>query len=222
VGGALAYPLLIYGVFWLVALWSAGVAYWLSVGCAGFFLLILVFHVFVAWKGKPHQRHEARSIIYWVAIATLGALLYALSAPQSHLGRGFRGANGAGLGEWLLFYLDNAASVLLLDIPEIVFDLHISAIRYQSGASRAVTVLIRLLIVIGMVELLLEIVRSRFQKRQFYATVKECYWHCAALPEVAGMLLWCEGKAAALPDRREAPVPDFLASLKDDAKREAS
>jgi hypothetical protein len=110
-GGAIFYPLLVCGALWLLGLLSLGLAYWAGVVGTGFILLVFAFHIYLSFKGKPHERREARSIVYWTAIATLGGLLYILSAPQSHFAQGFHGTEGAGVWLWALFFIDNAASL---------------------------------------------------------------------------------------------------------------
>jgi hypothetical protein len=144
-GTAPLMPVVLCLILWLIALWSVSVAFWLAVGLGGVFVFDMIQNLRVLWKGATADKLRARSKLTSDAPALLGCLLYLLSSPMSSLSRGFEGAATASVGQWLLFYLDNLFSVILLDVFD-VYGAHISGIRVHSWDSRALTLLVRFLI----------------------------------------------------------------------------
>lgn len=97
-----------------------------------------------------------------------------------------------------------------------------STIRHgQDWLSQSLTVLVRLLITVGLVELILEYYRTRFFKQHFYSTVQECYYHLSAFPDPSQLQLRCEGRVTALPEAREFPVTQFVDAFKQLAEKPA-
>lgn len=220
IGIAVAGPLVVYVTFWLIGLISKGFAFWLCVAAVALFLLTLVVNAHKAWRHRdPNRRKHAQSLLHYVAVVLLGSLLYLLAARESWLSAGFANSQAAGLGQWLLYFLDNTMSVFLLDVPE-VFELRTSQIIHSDWVSRTITVIIRVLITLGLINLFVAYFQSRYQKQQIYGTVQDCYWHCEALPDADDMIVLCNGTITVVPDQREIQVKKFMAALKADADKE--
>lgn len=205
-------PLAIYGLFWLLSFLSAPVSFWLCVVVCGIFLLVPFVCTILLFVGQPREKKEARAIIYYSTIVLLSGLLYLLAAPDSPLAASFTNGPGAGLGQWLLFFGDNIASVVLLDIPE-VFELRVSDIKYNDWLSRVVTVAIRILITFGLIELLWELVRIHYRKHHIYGTVQEAYWHCIGHPDPVTLTISRDGTLSPL-EPVSCGVLDFLKAYK--------
>lgn len=215
-GGAVLFPILIFGALWLIGLASQAVAYWLGMAACGLFVLVLIYHLIVGFTGRSHEKIEARAIVYWTAVATLGSLLFVLYSPVSDFKTQFAHGDNAGLKQWLLFFLDNTCSVILLDIPE-VYDWQISNIVATGFWGRFVTVAIRVLISLGLIELALAMYRTYFVKPEpFYSNVKDCYYRCDALPDADGVVLQRQGVVRPVEDE-EVAVNVFVEAFKSHA-----
>lgn len=221
--GALFVPMIVFaGLTLLEQLLSRKFAFWVGLAGIGLMLFAMSANLYRSSTGNPHQRHKARLENQVLAIVSLGGLFYLLSLPNSDLAQGFGGLGSTRPGmAWamFLFFIDNFFSVAFFDIPELIFDLHLSLVSYDNPWSRGIVVLIRLLIGFGIINLFVELFRHRHQGDQMIATVKECYSHCAALILVDDMQLRREGKLVLLPNAREIAVAEFLELLKDVSSR---
>src|SRR5262249_54563423 len=157
-------------VLWLISLSSPAVAWWVGLSATILFLVVLVVHLILMWLGDREKRIEARTIVFSTAVLTMGVLFYMLVAPASNWSAGFSKPDDAGVWQWVLFFLDNTFSIVLLDLPE-VFDIHISSIKPDYWAARLLTALVRFLIAIGVIELVVRLYRSRYQREEFFCTV---------------------------------------------------
>jgi hypothetical protein len=224
VGAALVFPALIYGFFWLVSFLSTTVAFWFAFAVTCLFLVVYIYHVGVLWSGKKTQQIEARGTGPWIAIATIGALSYAMSAHGSFIAPSFTfdgGEKGSGMDatpwQWCLFWVDNTMSVVLLDIPE-VFELHISTLTYSGFWSRLTTVIMRVLIVAGFIEAFFMCYRSTFMEEQFHGTMQECYWKCEGLPSADEVEVILDGKVELLGRSERIIAQEIIRVFKPTAK----
>lgn len=192
-----ALPVLLCLILWLIALLSDSVAFWLAIGLGAICVIDVIQNLRVLFTGASANKLKAHSKLTADASLLLGCLLYLLSSPMSNLAHGFDGAATASVGQWLLYYLDNLASVILLDIFD-VYGIHLSAIRVQSWDSRALTLLVRLLIIFGVLSMIVAKLRAIQHKRTLYGTVQECYWNCVDVPAVKVFRLARIGQLSAL------------------------
>lgn len=219
VGAALLVPAILCLIFWLISFASDAVAYWIAYAFTVLFLIGLVSEIVKSWTGKKKEQIKARGEMLYFAIASIGGLFYMLNSSESHFSDGFINGVNASVGQWILFFLDNTLSVILLDIPEL-FDIHTSDIRHQDTASRIVTVILRLLITIGLIRLIIELYISKYSNTVVHYTVSELYWHCKSLPDSDDMVLQKSGQVMPITNMGSFVVNDFLNHFKEIAEAE--
>ena len=140
---------------------------------------------------------------------------------MSSLSRGFEGAETASVGQWLLFYLDNLSSVILLDVFD-VYGAHMSGIRVHSWDSRALTLLVRFLIIFGVVAMIVMKLQAIQHKRTLYGTVQECYWNCVDVPATKAFRLARIGQFCVLDPIVVHPVRALIRAFKQPLLNELS
>jgi hypothetical protein len=147
------------------------------------------------------------------AITSLGGVFYLLSAPESLFAQGFLGVENTELSDWLVFFFDNLIAVMFFGTPELVFGYRFSAISWHSQSSRAVVVLIRVLMVIGVIEMLMSLLRGRQKNQstqQFFSSVPDCVWHYTDNFDRRREPLECLGKVALFPEPIDLSVEEFV------------
>lgn len=185
---ALAMPLLPYAVlhfihwFWpALAVWVA----WGGIGIAIFATSVLLY----ARLTEPREKSIKNSTgLYSLATLTLGAILYLVVFGSPVYLAGFQGPDTPTFWTWSLFFFDNLLGVLLLDVPDI-YNWSVSGIQPISHLACLTTVAIRILITIGLVDMLLSIYRLELSEETFFCSVRECGHYCDALLDAEDLLL---------------------------------
>ena len=214
---AAIFPLLICGALWLIALVVPNnIAFGVGVVAAVIGLLNVLFLIYQAWLSDDGR--SSKSGLSSLAIGTLGSFIFLVTVPASPLGAAFVNGATASFWDWLLFFLDNLASVVLLDIPE-VFDLRLSVVTYESQLSRAMTLTTRIVMTIGLVEFVRDVWRSR-QSQQLVGTVRECYFYCADFQNPEDIKVRCEAKLTPLVSYQRLDVMDFIAAFEKEGDAE--
>jgi hypothetical protein len=220
IGIVLVFPLLVYLVFWLISLGSRTTALWLSFGVTVLLLLVYVYNLWVRWAGKREEQLEANWNGPCVALAALGTLGYWVSCPTCFASGSFHGSEHAGTWEWFLFFFDNTVSTVLFDIPGTL-GLRFSTIAPDGALSQCLTVLARVLIVAGIIEIVVICYRTAFQEERFYGTVRECYHKCQALPNADEIEVVREGKVELHDPPHRLPAEKITEALKERASASA-
>jgi hypothetical protein len=215
-GVLVLFPMLIYGIFCLISLLSPPAAVWLSFLATIFLFFCYGYAVWVRWAGKREDQLEASWNGPCCALAALGTLAYWVSCPTCFACGSFHGSEQAGVWEWFLFFFDNAVSTILFDIPGTM-GLRCSTIAPNGLVSQGVTVLAKLLIVAGVVELAVICYRTAFQEERFYGTVRECYHKCQALPNGEEIEVVREGKVEMHDPPGKFPAEKITEALKERA-----
>ena len=155
-----------YFVCWLIGLLSTNIAFWVVIFIVSVGTITAVGAVLTPMMGATNDyesqqnRAEAKQ---FGSLFALGGLFYLLNTPETSFAEGFRSPQGFGLWPWTVFFFENLGTVMLFDIPELVFGYHFYSITWDSQSSRAVVVLIRVLMVIGIIQMLMPLLRRRYQ-----------------------------------------------------------
>lgn len=204
---------LIYAAFRWLEVKSLSLGFWAACTGTGLSLLLTVYGVFVSLFTLPHHQAKGRILSVGAAITSLGGVFYLLSAPESLFAQGFLGVENTELSVWLVFFFDNLVAVMFFDTPELVFGYRFSAISWHSQSSRAVVVLIRVLMVIGVIEMLMSLLRGRQKNQptqQFFSSVQDCVWHYTDNFDRRREPLECLGKVAPFPEPIDLSVEEFI------------
>lgn len=199
-GGIVIFPFMAFGFFWLISFLSESFAFWFAVVMAFLMTMAMINALINSWTGKGKKKFQAKAEVYIPAIMVIGIIFYLIDAPNSDLPKGF--SLGEATAEavtwtgWIVYFLDNLLSVVLLDIPE-VFGIHVSDVRPETFLAKTLTVTIRLLMTLGIIELFFAIYRNYFSRQEFYCTTSECLDRCKDMPGVEGTFLVREGHVEA-------------------------
>lgn len=214
IGALLVFPALIWGAMYLVSWASTVVAFWIAVGLLAIVLVAWIVLFAGTWLG-PRDALSRDDAEHWLPVFALGLIVYIVTGPGSLVSAGFDGPVDQIL-PWVTYFADQVISVVLLDIPE-VYDLRISAITYESGWARLVTVLFRLLVTAGLVEFVLNFYRTRYMEHRTFATVQDFYKVCSSLPDEEGMLYTMSGRVTGVEPVRGG-VEAFLKAFEVEAE----
>ena len=67
----------------------------------------------------------------------------------------------------------------------------------------------------GAIELFWLMLSSHFRRRQFYATIRDCYLRCVGIPYTAGIQLQMDGKVCDLPKMKVFEADEFIREFQD-------
>lgn len=112
-----------------------------------------------------------RTILRLNFLALLGLLAFLFGTAEVRAG--FTGPVESG-GNWLLFFLDHAVRVVTLDVSELL-GFSWSGIEPAAWWARALTLLLKLTLCFGLVDLLLESYAAWRGEQQFVGTEAECW-----------------------------------------------
>jgi hypothetical protein len=221
VGGTIIFPVLVFAVPWLVHfVWHSG-AFWLGFLITAVMILVLLVQLNTLWSGSSEERIEARSILYWVAIIGAFGLVYSSATHGSFLRDGFRGRTQS-TWQWVLYFGDNILRVVLLDVPEI-WEFQLSSISPEDWYARLVTVMLRIFIAAGFVELALSARRVELGEQEVFATVKEAFYMVDGLPTGAeDYELRQVGTISPLAEPVVIDAQAFMAAFKADKETDAA
>lgn len=210
---ALLVPFFCYAIFWALSLLSGTVAIWLSYVVMIPAILFWGFCLIGAVIDEDEfGRMIGRRFAYYVSLGLSGLLFFILASPASHFQSSFQAGNQASFGHWLLFYVDNFASAVLFDVPDVL-DVHISPIRVDTWFSRILTLLLRVVFLLTFVEILFGLLRSKQAKQRFYGTHGEFYWNCDRIPHHGGLSYRKTASFDPLPPEEAIPVGPFITAF---------
>lgn len=150
---------------WAAALLAAGFGLWVLV-CVGM-------QVFRSGRSQDNLR----ALIYWLSLIVVGCLLFLALDSNGPIASGFSSPQGAPEA----FYLDNLMRVILLDVPE-VWKWSLSGIEPQTWYAKLTVLGLRIFLALGLVELILQVIVSKFRGITFEGTVQDAYHRLDALP----------------------------------------
>ncbi len=172
--------------------------------------------VTLGWLLASSRRHYFRKRtfgaprdVYWMGacLLSIGAVVYCMVFSRG----GFEGPV-RDFPQWMAFILDNYLHVVLFDMPD-VFDLRVSAIRPVSVYARTMTLLLRFLMAVSVLEFLLEGWRNCFADERFLGATRECCDWCrhAMMPEALFIRRMYRLKKTGDP---ECSMTDFVNAVK--------
>jgi len=147
--------------------------------------------------------------VYSIATMSIGVTLYILAYSKSEMCQGFTGNEGASGWVWSVFLLDNLLGVVLLDIPD-VFQWHISPIRPAFTVACILTVMIRIFITIGLIELLINSFSSHLNEEEFFGTVREAVLKCDNYVSASDLKIKRVARVVEIESPDEADMADLL------------
>jgi len=206
---AVVIPALPFTGLYLIHLASADAAIyaaWAFVGVAIFTIVVLFV---VRFTGSREERIKNATGLFAIASFSIGAVHFLLAFGGSALTGGFRGADGATSWDWAVYLCDNLLGVVLLDVPD-VYNWHISGIRAESHFACFITVLVRVLMTIGLVEMIIALYRTEMQEEEFYGTVRECVHYCDAIIGSDDLVLMRTGAVTPAVEPPVVRVPEFI------------
>ncbi|MBI4165908.1 MAG: hypothetical protein HY508_09265 [Acidobacteria bacterium] len=215
VGGRFIGPGLIIpglGFFWtFILLMLVPASYEQLAGMAATISLIglaVVLALLVRW-GPQKKKAKLKTDLDELLTVSAGAIPCIMGMA---LANGFKG-NVESLGQWLLFFLQEAIGVALLEIPEI-FNFRAGNIEENSWYARLGLVFFRILIAYGLISSVITFYQRRFQQEQFIGTVKECFRQCQHLLDRDTLQLKREGRIHPLaPGEPAVPMIAFVEGL---------
>jgi hypothetical protein len=183
IGAGLVCPALVYIVLWGVSFGSAYLASGLAYTAFVFFLIVYLNELRLLFTGNARNRLQSEWNGAACAVFCIGFLIYMLAARDSVLAASFNHPREIGLGGWLMYLVDNTLTVILLDVPDVLFGYHLSPDVSPNGwLSRLAVVLFRFLVTAGLIQVVILTVRQILEDRPFYGTVRELYWRCEHAP----------------------------------------
>jgi hypothetical protein len=141
---------------------------------------MIIKHFKATFIAPGDQERPDDYMLITLCFVLVGPLIY-LSANVGWISGGFRGEHGLDFTRWCLYVTDHILSSLLFDLPEI-FNLNFSEISSQSLIAKMMTLLIRLSIVLGLIDLITKVYRALFGDAMVtrYCTLQEL---CASLTD---------------------------------------
>ncbi len=215
---ALAIPAMPFGILYAISFMSLSTAVyvaWVAVGIAVFTVGVLLY---ISFTGTREERIKNATGLFSTATFTLGAVHFLLTFDEPATWTGFKGAGGATVWTWGVFLFDNFLGVVLLDIPD-VYNWHLSAIRPESQFACFLTVVIRVLITIGLVEMILAMYRTELSEQELFGTVRECAHFCDAIIGPKDLVLSRTGKVESATDPPAVKVTEFLEAMSPKLKK---
>lgn len=162
---------------------------------------------------KPKSSHYIYAVVICLGIALL------ILSPTSFFLTGFQAQDQIGIYDLMLFLVNNVFQVATIGIPESL-GFKLSTISPSTYETKILIFIFRIMVAIGLIDLLAEILRRRFLKYEFFGTVKELYATCVLIPLSDELDIRCGGVMEYVKPPEKFSFKDFISAFHNDFKKE--
>ena len=185
-------------VLWLISLAAPRVAYWISlasftgiIGIPGIYIMYRKYHKFFLSAVEEDMNSKYDEFVYEgnklmgllvlsdtavpaLTMGYVGAMVFALASPLSHLAGGFSGTTSDFMS-WHLFALENFLDVLTLTTFQLL-EIRLSDIEPVTRVAQLISILINLFAASALLTCIFGKAATYFREELFYGTWTELYW----------------------------------------------
>lgn len=153
---------------------------WASITVATMVTLVGCWAMLACLRSARGKKRGAglEGLVPMISMLIVGTLTHVAASPLTPLMHGFDRAIADEGMQWIQYFFDNVCSVVLLDLLG-VWEFQFSPITPVSWGAKLLTVFMRLLIAIGVVEAVVKVYRDYHNENEFFGTVVECDNWCS-------------------------------------------